>query len=114
MPPAALLGTVSPMNSGRPMAIKKKTGRVHGEIQPQAFELLMARFDHLERQNDTQILLLAKQNEIQTVLINQHIEVDAKVHKVVERHSTYFSLGALGIPVIGSYIANKFLGWKPF
>jgi helix-turn-helix protein len=66
----------------------------------QNFKFLMSRFDRIEHQNDEQLTLL-----------RQHIEVDAVVHKVVERHSTYFSVLALGIPVGITALMHK-LGWK--
>jgi hypothetical protein len=69
-------------------------------MDPQAFALLMARFDTIEEQNKQQLDLIGK-----------HITDDAKVHKVVERHTTYFKLLGFGIPAATSYIATK-LGFK--
>lgn len=66
----------------------------------QNFQLLMARFDRIEHQNDEQLRLLSA-----------HIQEDEAVHKVVERHSTYFSIFALGIPVGVAAIMHK-MGWK--
>jgi len=69
-------------------------------LTDQNFQFLMSRLDRIEAQNDQQLKLLGK-----------HVEADDKVHKVVERHSTYFSVLALGIPVGIAAFMNK-LGWK--
>ena len=79
--------------------LAKKTKRSATQvaaINGQTFALLMARFDTLEKQNDEQIKLMGK-----------HIEDDTKVHNVVERHSTYFSILSLGIPTGIAYALNK-------
>lgn len=73
---------------------------IHQQLDSQTFGLLMARFDTIEKQNDKQLELL-----------QDHIKVDDAVHTVVNRHSTYFSILALGIPVGIAGIMNK-LGWK--
>jgi len=69
-------------------------------MNSQSFALLLARFDTIESQNKDQLELLEK-----------HIEKYDKTAKVVERHSTYFSICLLGIPVGFAALANK-LGWK--
>ena len=50
-------------------------------MDPQAFQLLMDRFDTIEKQNDAQIHLMTA-----------HKEADETVHKVVAQHATYFKL----------------------
>ncbi len=82
-----------------PLPPKKKLGR-EGKVNDQTFALLMARFDTLEEQNRLQLELMAK-----------HVELDDKVHAVVERHSAYWKLVLMGIPLVGGAIAAK-LGWK--
>jgi hypothetical protein len=69
-------------------------------VSDQNFKFLMSRFDRIERQNDEQLKLLGK-----------HVEDDELVHKVVERHTTYFGLLTLGIPVGIAAFINK-MGWK--
>lgn len=69
-------------------------------LTEQNFHFLMSRFDRIEAQNDQQLRLLSK-----------HVEEDNKVHAVVERHSTYFGVISLGIPVAIAAAMNK-LGWK--
>lgn len=67
--------------------------------------------------NDTLTLIrdrlsrIEAQNDEQLALLRDHIEIDAKAHAVVERHSTYFSVLGITIPVIVTYIATK-LGLK--
>jgi cellulase/cellobiase CelA1 len=79
------------------LAAKTKRSREGlAKINAQTFELLMERFNTIEAQNNEQLRLLGK-----------HIEEDAKVHGVVERHTTYFSFLALGIPAGVTYIINK-------
>ena len=87
------------------MATKKKckvAPAVEIKMNDQSFQLLMSRFDTIEKQNDDQLKAL-----------RTHVEADDKVHIVVERHSTYFGLLGLGIPAATAYIANK-LGFKGF
>ena len=62
----------------------------------QTFQLLLT---HLEEIKD--------QNKAQLELMNAHIKDDGKVHKVVERHSVYFSIMSLGIPGIVAYFSKK-------
>lgn len=50
-------------------------------MDPKTFDLLMARLDRIEKQNDDQLELM-----------RSHIADDAEVAKTVERHSTYFKL----------------------
>jgi len=79
--------------------LAKKTKRSASQvaaINAQTFELLMKRFDTLEQQNHEQLVLLGK-----------HVEEDSKVHTVVERHSTYFSILSLGIPAGIAYALSK-------
>lgn len=78
-----------------------------------AFQLLMARFDTLESQNAAQLLFMQNEHNSFLKSLADHSVADALVHKVVERHSTYFSVLLLGIPVIGSVLAGKLFGWKP-
>jgi hypothetical protein len=69
-------------------------------MDDQVFDLLMKRFDTLEAQNKTQLDLM-----------QTHIEIDDKAHKILERHSAYFSVMSAGsIPILG-WIAYK-LGIK--
>jgi len=68
-------------------------------MDPQAFALLMARFDTIEQQNKEQLELIA-----------QHVKDDADVKTVVERHSTYFSILSLGGAPLLTYLGHK-LGW---
>lgn len=70
------------------------------QINSQTFSLLMARFDTLERQNDEQMKFL-----------QTHIRDYEKTRTIVERHSTYFSILALGIPVGIAALVHK-MGWK--
>jgi hypothetical protein len=93
---------------------KKRTMPRSTGMSGQSFQLLLARFDTIEQQNAAQLLLMQTQNNSYLKALSDHIVADSLVHKIVERHTTYFSIGALGIPAIGSYLANKFLGWKPF
>lgn len=69
-------------------------------LTDQNFKFLIDRFDRIEQQNTDQLKLLAK-----------HLEEDSKVHKIVERHSTYFGILSLGIPVGIAAFMNK-MGWK--
>jgi hypothetical protein len=69
-------------------------------LTDQNFKFLMDRFDRIEKQNDEQLKLLGK-----------HVDDDAKVHAMVERHSTYFSILTLGVPVGIAAFLNK-MGWK--
>ena len=69
-------------------------------LTAQNFEFLMKRFDRIEVQNDEQLKLL-----------REHIENDVAVHKIVERHSTYFGILSLGIPVGIAAFMSK-MGWK--
>lgn len=66
------------------------------ELTDQVFTLLMQRFDKLDAQN----------KELKE-LIKAHAEEDAKIHKIVERHSVYFSALLLGLPTALSYLAVK-------
>lgn len=59
--------------------------------------LLLKQLDRIEKQNDDQLSLLHK-----------HLDDDEKVHKVVERHSVYFSILGLGIPSLVALLAKKF------
>jgi hypothetical protein len=68
-------------------------------MDAQAFALLMARFDTIEKQNDDQLKLLS-----------DHIKEDDKAHATVERHSTYFAIMSLGIAPLSAYLGHK-LGW---
>ena len=69
-------------------------------MEPQAFELLMRRFDVLEEQNLRQLELL-----------DTHVSEDNKVHAVVERHSIYWKAMGLPVPIALAYLATK-LGLK--
>jgi len=69
-------------------------------VTEQNFSFLMKRFDRIEVQNDEQLKLL-----------RTHIEQDEAVHKIVERHSTYFGILSLGIPVGLAAFMHK-MGWK--
>jgi hypothetical protein len=69
-------------------------------MDPQTFTLLMARFDTIEAQNKQQLELMS-----------DHITEDSKVHKVVERHTSYFKLLSLGLAPTAAYLATK-LGLK--
>jgi hypothetical protein len=69
-------------------------------VTEQNFKFLMARFDNIEQQNGEQLTLL-----------RAHIEKDEAVHKIVERHSTYFGILSLGIPVGIASFMHK-MGWK--
>ena len=69
-------------------------------VTEQNFKFLMARFDNIEQQNSEQLTLL-----------RAHIEKDESVHKIVERHSTYFGILSLGIPVGIASFMHK-MGWK--
>jgi len=69
-------------------------------MDEQVFDLLMKRFDTLEEQNKAQLTLMTG-----------HIEKDESVHRIVERHSAYFSVVSAGsIPLLG-WLAYK-LGIK--
>jgi len=70
-------------------------------VTEQNFTFLMKRFDRIEVQNDEQLKLL-----------RDHIEKDEKAHKILERHSTYFGILSLGIPVAIATLMNK-MGFKP-
>jgi hypothetical protein len=85
--------------------IKAKSGRktkIGRELtmNDQTFTLLMARFDTLE-----------EQNRMQLELMDKHVEKDDAVHSVVERHSAYWKLVLVGLPMVGGYLASK-IGWK--
>lgn len=69
-------------------------------MEPQAFALLMARFDTIEAQNEAQLKF-----------IEAHISDDAKTKEIVDRHTTYFSLMSLGSAPLLAYVVHKF-GWK--
>lgn len=73
------------------------------EINQQTFDLLMSRFDTLERQNAEQIRLL-----------DTHVSADTKVATTVTQHATYFKalfgVLTLGLTVIIGAIAKKFFG----
>jgi len=71
-------------------------------MEPQAFELLMARFDTIE-----------KQNEEQLKLIHTHLKDDADTKTIVDRHSTYFAIMSLGSAPLLAYVGHKF-GWPKF
>jgi hypothetical protein len=75
------------------------SSRTQGGVNDQTFDLIMARFDTLEHQNQTQLDLLEK-----------HVEKDDAVHKVVERHAAYWKLFLVGIPLAGSALGKK-MGW---
>lgn len=65
-------------------------------MNEQAFALLMAELAEIKTQNrDTHELL------------QTHISEDMNAHRVVERHSVYFSLLGLGIPTALAYITKK-------
>lgn len=76
-------------------------------MNDQTFDLLMVHLKEIKEQNVTQIRLLEKQNEQQLALITAHISEDQKVHRVVDRHSIYFSLFSLGVPTVIAYISKK-------
>jgi hypothetical protein len=59
-------------------------------------QLLLARLTRIEKQNDEQLDYL-----------RIHIEQDNAVHRVVDRHSVYFSIFSLGIPTGLAYLAKK-------
>ena len=61
-------------------------------MDPQAFQLLMDRFDTIEKQNDAQIHLMTA-----------HKKDDDDVHIVVTRHSTYWTLV---VYIVGAIIAT--------
>ncbi|MGH9910323.1 MAG: hypothetical protein ACRD32_06745 [Nitrososphaerales archaeon] len=69
-------------------------------MDEQAFALLLSRFDTIE-----------EQNRLQLELMQEHIKIDNKVHRVVERHSAYFRMIGLGVPAVTGWIAYK-LGIK--
>ena len=69
-------------------------------VTEQNFKFLIERFDRIEQQNTDQIKLM-----------QAHIEKDDAVHKIVERHSTYFGIISLGIPVGIASFMHK-MGWK--
>ena len=63
--------------------------------QDDAFQLLLARFDRVDRDNE----------EIKKSL-KTHVEEDLKVHDVVARHGTYWSLLlGLGTPLVLGVVA---------
>lgn len=72
------------------------SSRQSSNMNPEVFELFRDRFDNIEKQNNEQLQLLRK-----------HIEEDNKTHKVVERHTIYFQIFTLGIPVAIAYISKK-------
>lgn len=63
------------------------------EINEQTFEMLIARFDRVDRDNEEIMKSLAA-----------HIQEDNAVHEVVAKHSTYWSLllWISGATIIGS------------
>ena len=66
----------------------------------QVFKLIMERFDRVDYDN----------TDIKTSL-TKHIEEDEKVYKVVEKHTTYWTLilyiiGALFVSVVGTVAAS--------
>jgi hypothetical protein len=65
-------------------------------MNDQAFALLMAELAEIKTQNRATHELLEK-----------HITEDMKAHRVVERHSVYFSLLGLGVPTVLAYITKK-------
>lgn len=69
--------------------------------------LLLEYLETIKEQNATQIRMMEKQSENQDRLIQAHIAEDKKVHQVVDRHSVYFSILSLGIPVATAYVAKK-------
>ncbi len=64
------------------------------------FQVFMERFDRIEATHKEYLKEMAS-----------HVKADNEVHAVVERHSTYWKLILLGLPVAGSAIAAK-MGWK--
>jgi hypothetical protein len=68
-------------------------------MDPQAFALLMDRFDTIEKQNEKQI-----------ELIEDHVKQDNATRIIVERHTTYFGLMSLGLAPLGAYIFGKLSG----
>ena len=73
---------------------------VEDQVNPQTWELLMDRFDTLEGQNKEQLDLL-----------RAHITDDAKVHKIVDRHSTYFKAASICLAPVVAFIGQKIGGW---
>lgn len=65
-------------------------------MEEQVFSLLTDRLIRIEKQNDEQLALM-----------RAHIEKDEKVHRVVDRHSVYFSIFSLGIPALVGYVSKK-------
>ena len=65
-------------------------------MNDQAFTLLMKELEEIKTQNrDTHALL------------QQHISEDMRAHRVVERHSVYFSILGLGVPAALAYVSKK-------
>ncbi len=65
-------------------------------MDDQTFTLLMDKLKTIEQQNQTQLELM-----------QAHIKEDNKVHRVVDRHSVYFSFFSVGIPAGLSYLGKK-------
>jgi hypothetical protein len=72
-------------------------------MDQQQFEMFMKRFDTIESRS-------TEQHSTLTQLLEGHVILDDKVHTTVERHSTYFKLLFMGIPLVGTAIAKK-MGW---
>lgn len=69
--------------------------RIHAHEHDDAFKLMMDRFDRVDKDN----------KEIQDGL-TMHIKDDNEVHKVVDKHSTYWGLLiGLGLPLVVGAIA---------
>lgn len=68
-------------------------------MEDHVFKMIMQRFDTIE--------LLHREH---LERMEKHVESDNEIHAVVERHSTYWKLLSLGIPVVGAALAKK-MGW---
>ena len=69
-------------------------------MDPQTFQLFMERFDKVDADNKS----------IQTC-VNTHIEDDDKIHLVVEKHATYWTIvlyviGAIFMSIVGTVAAS--------
>lgn len=50
---------------------------------------------------------IEQQNDTQTQLLRQHVKETDQIRKIVDRHSVYFKIATLGIPILSAYLARK-------
>lgn len=81
--------------------------RTGSNMNDQAFQLLRDDLAEIKSQNTAQLALMQSQNIALLERLADHEREDRKVHRVVDRHSVYFSFFSLGIPTAVAYITKK-------